>query len=102
MSPEDQNNAIHKTMGWHQLTPNQIFAGVNLGAAFKKGDIIEIGPPDYTNDLNAMHEAESHLDDFDLWMIYEGHLRKNGSEFVNATAAQRAKAFLKTLDLWEE
>lgn len=61
--------------------------------------------PNYLNDLNAMHEAEKLLRAEDeLWGEYCGHLVKNGSWFnaVDATAAQRAEAFLRTLNLWEE
>jgi len=66
--------------------------------------------PDYPNDLNAMHEAvkifsESQEDDFYtiLWGITaipntpHSHFRA-----ANATASQRAEAFLRTLNLWKE
>ena len=62
------------------------------------------GTPDYLNDLNAMHEAEKVLTDeqkreyriclFRLCDCYAGRE-------VHATAAQRAEAFLKTLNLWK-
>lgn len=80
-------------------------------------------PPDYLNDLNAMQSAigtldtekniipddnghETQMDRF-VWML-ELVLERNVAEdaiyfsAINATAAQRAEAFLKTLGKWEE
>lgn len=60
-------------------------------------------PPDYLNDLNAMHEAEKVLALKDrrnhaLWLADKcGDLG-----CIYATAAQRAEAFLRTLGKWEE
>lgn len=82
------------------------------------------GLPDYVNDLNAMHEAEKTIPKRDK-CIYANHLMmvvgfdgetdmvddygewstsKTTSLFsiLNATAAQRAEAFLKTIGKWEE
>ncbi len=59
--------------------------------------------PDYLNDLNAMHEAEGTLNrgsgyhetgGYGLYLVALDH-------DVSATAAQRAEAFLKTLNLWK-
>ena len=61
--------------------------------------------PDYLNDLNAMHEAEKIFADDDLFRGYEAQLDKvvpMSERWIFATAAQRAEAFLKTLNLWEE
>ena len=67
--------------------------------------------PDYLNDLNAMHEAEKVLlgmcdndPQADLWISYLANLVLAAPCCLreHATAAQRAEAFLKTLDLWEE
>ena len=72
--------------------------------------------PDYLNDLNAMHEAEKVLTDdqelryFQVLMCSDV-IHLNGLEYVerqmlhyaiNATAAQRSRAFLKTLNLWRD
>jgi hypothetical protein len=69
--------------------------------------------PDYLNDLNAMHEAERLLDD-DQWLEYmlnlQDVLQRNPDrgkwvvcqDNMHSTAAQRAEAFLKTLNLWED
>ena len=65
-------------------------------------------PPDYCNDLNAMHEAEKTLGDrlfvyrniLALIVIDDPTNRYNEPAF--ATARQRAEAFLRTLGKWEE
>ena len=68
--------------------------------------------PDYLNDLNAMHEAEKLLTKKQR-PFYAGELidatvaecmEQHAEVFVvaHATAAQRAEAFLKTLNLWTD
>ena len=61
--------------------------------------------PDFLNDLNAMHEAEKVIiergDQTMLDYDQELHLVTDGWKW-NATAAQRARAFLEALGLWEE
>jgi hypothetical protein len=62
-------------------------------------------PPDYLNDLNAMHEAEMTLANDPKFHAYEASLDKvvpMSQRWIFATAAQRAEAFLKALNLWEE
>jgi hypothetical protein len=62
--------------------------------------------PDYLNDLDAMHEAEGSLSDpAKRTYINALVLVVNESEWskwptAHATAAQRAEAFLRTLNLW--
>ena len=64
--------------------------------------------PDYLNDLNAMHEAEKvlprQLSHIDYWQKGYGRFQTLLAEYTitpySATAAQRAEAFLKTLNLW--
>ena len=58
-------------------------------------------PPDYCNDLNAMHEAEKvlikkHYDS------YEHRLGMTVNRPWHATARQRAEAFLRTIGKWED
>jgi hypothetical protein len=55
--------------------------------------------PDYLNDLNAMHEAEWFIMN-ELSVEYVRNLEKI-SCIWHASAAQRAEAFLKTLNLWD-
>lgn len=72
--------------------------------------------PDYLNDLNAMHEAEKVLSNEQAFTMREhawriasfkdgkcGHASRDeqGRNCYNATATQRAEAFLRTLNLWK-
>jgi hypothetical protein len=63
--------------------------------------------PDYLKDLNAMHQAEGVLRDdreaaFRGWLWLAHGQPEMRCAIVHATAAQRAKAFLKTIGKWEE
>jgi hypothetical protein len=66
--------------------------------------------PDYPNDLNAMHEAEKllprQLNHIDYWQKGYGRFQMLLAAYTitpySATAAQRAEAFLKTLNLWTD
>jgi hypothetical protein len=82
-----------------------------MGRKYKKGPLIRI--PDYLNDLNAMHEVETHLlnKEGDDWGIYCDNLMDiivsaagySAAElYCHASAATRAEAFLKTIGKWEE
>ena len=84
----------------------------------EEGGINTSALPDYCNDLNAMHEAEKTLDDDHLYiygnkldritlpktsmeMCYiEGPEAGMYPDLFCATAAQRAEAFLKTIEKW--
>lgn len=85
---------------------------------FENGELVFVR--DYLNDLNAMHQAEKALTD-EQFFSYGEHLDKITlpedkmqmcyvacpevgmyRELICATAAQRAEAFLKTLNLWED
>lgn len=72
--------------------------------------------PDYLSDLNAMHEAEQLLTDNQCQQHFDNLAKATNAELetlgtvygvmhfrmYNATAAQRAEAFLRTLSLWIE
>jgi len=67
-------------------------------------------PPDYCNDLNAMHEAENTIKDPIQQSFYAEYLGDCGSfekgeyptfRFVNSTAKERAIAFLKIIGKWD-
>lgn len=117
MSPEKQRIAIAKACGF-QKTPEvddswfKIFGDQHFYFNFK--DL-----PNYLKDLNAMHEAEKSLkgskDDehsevsaYGESLIFVcGFETKDGPDvyqmdLIMTTAAQRAEAFLKTLNLWTE
>jgi hypothetical protein len=63
--------------------------------------------PDYTQDLNAIHEAEKVLTDDQLfvmgrWLRHSTRSTLVGVAIMTANAPQRAEAFLKTLNKWED
>jgi len=124
MTPEQQRIAIAEACGWKMHDHPDCLAKKEgwvsrdwetwvmnpSGILVFKHDI-----PDYLNDLNAMHEAEKVLDDGALWKAYLNRLwdvvcpqfqQMNGLNaavgllLVHATAAQRAEAFLRTLNLF--
>lgn len=100
MRPEEQRISIAKACGWTKFTPDTI------QYTARRADGLWGMIPDYLNDLNAMHEAETILTD-DQWVTYIAKLHDDVVIYptrraVTATAAQRAEALLKTLNLWTE
>ena len=99
MTPEQQRTAIAEACGWK--------TGYRDPEAWHP-------LPDYLNDLNAMHDAVS-IFDYDQADEFEDHLcdickrlndeKENPAPWrfavVNATASQRAKAFLRTIGKWK-
>ena len=105
MTPERKRIKIAEACGWkrHPLQMNKNF-WIHFPSEKQARDDSDL--PDYLNDLNAMHEAEKVLGE-PLCYEYVDYLPKNYKGRTNfalahATAAQRAKAFLRTLNLWEE
>lgn len=113
MSPESQRIAIAEACGFEVTrieydgdgkiyrvwaTPPDSWAGKDVRPWL----------PDFLNDLNAMHEAVKSLPQnitpryfACLCNVVSGALSLYGySKATEATAAQRAEAFLKTLDKW--
>ena len=100
MTPEQQRIAIAEACGW---TDTQIIDG-----KYGQTDV-----PNYLNDLNAMHEAEKVLTVAQriTYANQIGVILSGGSVgraipnwwFIHeATASQRAEAFLRTIGKWEE
>ena len=98
MTPEKQRIAIAEaceTMQWSYALPQKC-----VGASV----------PKYTEDLNAMHDAEKVLTEkgVDTWWAYVDLINRHNlipfgqSTAVHATAAQRAEAFLRTIGKWEK
>jgi hypothetical protein len=102
MNPEQQRIAIAEACGWTNIRWN----GVRYNWVGHRPETArdDYALPDYLNDLNAMHDAEKTMGDAQLWVEYQSYL-SDAMEHVgwlyHATAAQRAKAFLKTLNLWK-
>lgn len=103
MTPEAQRIAIAEACGWI-LNPAKHTAK-GLDWLHVPSGNTAYNPPNYLNDLNAMHEAEKTLTyaqggEMTLWiqrMTCAGY----GPQLF-ATASQRAEAFLRTIGKWEE
>jgi hypothetical protein len=117
MTPEEQRIAIAEACGW--ITAKNGTEG--FAPRDRKINIlcdIYDPLPQYLNDLNAMHEAENVLIDLPLptfaeaayigWLNFllcgkaqpDMNIAKTFA-LAHATAAQRAEAFLRTLNLWK-
>lgn len=122
MSPQEQRIAIAEVVGWMAIVhhPEQRLSE----SGYKmKGGLWGTSPertlkevPNYLSDLNAMHEAVNKLkpdkmDEFCNCLIYDvvrryavdtdGTVKDAGFSVINATAAQRAEAFLRTVGRWK-
>jgi len=101
MTPEQQRAALAEWAGWEAEQPDW-----DVGRGF---------PPDYLNDLNAVHELEMKLPKENLGLYATNLSRVVGYAGINnsgewlphnayiwhATAAQRCEALLKTLNPWK-
>lgn len=106
MNPGKQRIKIAEACGWRWCSADR---GLPPDALPVIENICFL--PDYLYDLNAMHEAENQCVWTSKWAQYKVNLRwvceRDKDQFghydcVRATAAQRAEAFLRTLNLWEE
>lgn len=110
MTPEAQRIAIAEACGWTHYHADLWVPPIVTGDP----DFSELqcdAIPDYPTDLNAMHEAEKVLPstERDKYWVYlsqivnrEHRMASTSWLCVNATAAQRAEAFLRTIGKWEE
>lgn len=109
MSPEAQRTAIAEACGWtgfHKESHAAITYLWGYDSEFEHPKTRRI-VPDYLNDLNDMHEAERViLINYGTWTSYVAELKiqsaKHGLPHFHLPAAQRAEAFLRTLNLWKE
>lgn len=105
MTDNEINTAIARACGWTHITPDTI--QYTARRADGKWDLI----PDYCNDLNAMHEAEQLLWNKNWSLRHEfvnnlarimnpihGYRMQEAIDLLDATARQRAEAFLKTIE----
>jgi len=121
MTPEQQRIAIAEACGWkkdsHHPRTYRLDNGYIKFAWAKSDGRGHDEPPNYLSDLNAMHEAvHSRITSPELQQEYFYQLNdaiglvdcfspawiKEFAVFAHsqATAAQRAEAFLRTLNLW--
>ncbi len=104
MKPEAQRIAIAKACGWILLPdrPSGLYNPVGIDPS----DGLTEHIPDYLRDLNAMHGAVETLrgKNGPEWFDFQRILMIECGSWMNciqASAAQRAEAFLKTLNLWK-
>ena len=105
MTNEQINIAIAEALGkaveWHDEAPYWL----GMWSSVREGNesFAEFNP---AYDLNAMHEAEKTLDDYQYFNYCRHHLpdtqRSEIAQGRTATARQRAEAFLKAIGKWEE
>lgn len=125
MTDNEINLAIAEILGWTELECGPI---VGLTGVPPKGTESQYKPwnpviddrvcyvPNYAGDLNAMHEAEQQLfyeQHFDTKYHFVVHLAiilnpvhgykmTDGVDLLDATARQRAEAFIRTVGKWRE
>ena len=105
MDKNKQKIAIAEACGYGPYEIYDRIDGVTYGSDM--GRIGRTRLPDYLNDLNAMSEAEKVLTDDQLfvmsrWLQHSTRSTLVGVAVMTATASQRAEAFLKTLNKWED
>lgn len=108
MTPEQQRIAIAEVCGYRKF---EIVDGIIYAnhRKLESNSTSKASIPDYLNDLNAMHEAEGAQGWHDInsvkgqanYLCYCSWLKGITTRVVVATAAQRAEAFLRTLNLWK-
>jgi hypothetical protein len=108
MNKEQQRIKIAEACGWTDFNNAKHEGAIQYGRKpLSCSDSWIV--PDYLNDLNAMHIAEMILTriqrlfyQVNLIKLQKADLVAGSWDLIHATAAQRAEAFLRTLNLWEE
>lgn len=109
MNDNKQRKVIAAVTGWTDIKIEWIGC---VGCDYE--DLTGIDPatgkycqlPDYLNDLNACHEMEktgircSQRGSYFTWLRRICDRDKLGHDEIQATAAQRAEAFLRTIGKW--
>jgi len=101
MSEEEQRIAIAEACGWTKTWAEK-------GTGQMEFHSHPVPLPDYLNDLNAMHEVEKILTNKQREKYIDTLLDADDNRipydecwfFLHTTAAQRAEAFLKTINKW--
>ena len=118
MNPEQQRIALAEACGWggDEKCIRDVIKRHDeqtQRAYYQDRPLPKGGVPDYPNDLNAMHEAWKTLTpsqktrfESEIYSVVIGdndYNRNDDAPYItNATAAQRAEAFLRTIKKWTE
>jgi hypothetical protein len=108
MTDEQINAAIADACGWTEcrLVAKVVLSTLRDPVAYgiPPNGTYEIACPNYSTDLNAMHEAEGTLSTANMYAMEVEVKRVLGARefYFHATARQRAEAFLRTLGKWED
>lgn len=108
MTTEEMNLAIAEACGWTKIRPTIKGAGAPgrcpSPCGFPPGKNYEASVTNYCGDLNAMRDAGMIIRHTKLWTTYVNTLSRSVGqwEVLQATARQRAEAFLKTIGKWKE
>jgi len=111
MEPEQQRIAIAEACGWKRISiplcGKRWASPESQKSPFYYAALPDCSPlPDYPNDLNAMHEAEKGLrtptgNVSDSMAADRMHTYAELLGYaIDATAPQRAEAFLRTIGKW--
>jgi hypothetical protein len=109
------NSRVKTIEKWKETKPMKT-EQINIAIAEAIGaDLHWKAAKDYCNDLNAMHESEQFLwnKDWSARATFVDHLsrilnpvhgyhKQDGIDLLDATARDRAEAFLKTIGKWEQ
>jgi len=107
MTPEQQRIAIGKACGFEPFSkPESAFGSwftpdtPKNRREWTQSTVL----PDYLNDLNAMYRAENTLSEQQrsmfLYLLHGENVTDKIWNLVHTSAAQRAEAFLRALNLW--
>ena len=100
MTDEQINQRIARACGWKskEETNGVPWLWVRTKADYTTESSME--PLNYCDDLNAMHEVEKGIENLDLYEKWLEDIWGGTLYLFNATARQRAEAFLRTLGKW--
>jgi len=116
MTNEEINRAVAESVGWKFIPCHDDGFGRATGERWLDPDgDIGLTPPDYCNDLSAIHEAEQQTfktreDQMELGMTLLDVCAPGEpvtvvfaiAVIVTATARQRAEAYLRTIGKWRD
>jgi len=114
VTDEEINEAIALQLGWAKCACGDIRCGVWFPRGTSHPNEAELGVPSFCKDLNAMRQAEMvALGGSTAWLEFAVNLMRvleaeqmseldGMTRILQATARQRAEAFLRTVGKWKE